>query len=523
VARKIEVLNVAGNGEQASPGIGDKVVDYLRAVFSALQQRGQLEQNADRIWRLRPSGERPLRIVDNFLSHPCDETMQTLRQASWAWAWNAILRAAPAGPAGRIPPEQLQSLVEVAVDIDRHIVTRLQAVVDGRAKDTASLTEGFILPERDSPPVREGFETYVVAVAMFYLLRSVRHQRESGQRVARMLVFAFRPYLACALRRIQRQNFPGTDPRLQDMALQSLLEENIHYLMDDEIQELPHLFALLYKRCQWRLNDAVGNEPVIEGRLPPELPEEEWGEAAGPPDFAGLGGHPDPQTTGYVRQLRDEVETKVWLWLEAAYPIACEAASTFPNADGRRLFLWLILGGLSHESRSHVRSQAPETSYLVQPVLIEELRQEKSIDRLFAQPVDKLMQELEYRERVMDAYCEEMDRRYREDTHPDREERVERAKEQLERFPREPEERVPGWKLFQMLSDRVVKMILAGQLTPTVNIVDDNDWVAWVHDTLGKQDRRTRDVLASVTKFVCHAAQGQNWRSCLDSFAQPAQ
>jgi hypothetical protein len=53
--------------------------------------------------------------------------------------------------------------------------------------------------------------------------------------------------------------------------------------------------------------------------------------------------------------------------LDALYPIACQVTAGVPNDGGRRLFLWLILGGVSHTKRSEERAAKP---HLVQPALI---------------------------------------------------------------------------------------------------------------------------------------------------------
>ena len=78
--------------------------------------------------------------------------------------------------------------------------------------------------------------------------------------------------------------------------------------------------------------------------------------------------------------------------LEACYPSFCEMAAQFPNQKGERLFIWLLLGGISHRKTDAIRQATLD--YLVQPQLIRTLisrhRTKNFIRDVYQREVDRL-------------------------------------------------------------------------------------------------------------------------------------
>ena len=86
-----------------------------------------------------------------------------------------------------------------------------------------------------------------------------------------------------------------------------------------------------------------------------------------------LRGKHKPQDVFTAKKFREDSFEKHRVYilnelLEVLYPLACRATWAIPNDQGRRLFLWLILGGVSHTKKSEERAEA--APQLVQPALI---------------------------------------------------------------------------------------------------------------------------------------------------------
>lgn len=408
--------------------------------------------------------------VRNFLNDPNDESSAQVRH----WAARVIREEIDRVFPGESPPEA----VTLANRVETHIDRRLSAYVAGQTADTANLTEGFACWTRHEggPGRPESFEIYVRALTLFYLVRELPRDVSLDYDIPRQLIYMCIPFLKHWIEKHRRRRLPGAHSDVQETTLDRLLNSrSLDYLFDPDLQTFQRMVIGLRRRCWWRLRDAQKRRARIEN-------------------------------VKEIEELEDKVEVQHGLLLDAAYPIACEAASRFRNDDGRRLFLWLVLGGLSHTRVNVLRHQDERTRYLVQRDLIDTLAELGAIDRVFAQPVHTLMEQLDFYDRVVTA----------------RDDAIPVFPDWLENDPNDwiLEDNRYGWKMFQSLSDHVAEMIKTDLLDPGEDIADQDDWAHSMQEILADPIQHTPYILAGLTKAVCR--QARSWAQRLDQFAQPA-
>jgi hypothetical protein len=442
-------------------------------------------------------------VVNAFLENPNAETGEALRNAALAWEWDTIC--------GQLGPDNLRRNTDVrvvaeriSVEADRHVASRLNAVINANAGNITEMTEYFVIvDEKEVGDIarREGFQQYVTAVALFYCLK-VEENPDRRQRLADFLRYQFVPFCENWL---TKRRF---SERVRQGAVERLKREPVDHMTDPN--KLPDNFEDLVKNMhvqawqrainEYRSLRAARRNGRPDPRAPQVLADEQHQDLLDDeldlpdrqPHIRGIGGHMEPEAFPGNNEIEANVAVRMAESVDALYPLYCEAAANFNNDRGRRLFLWLILGGLAHTIVDALRNNNDAIRYLLQPNLINTLLNAfGAMNNVFAVPVHR-------------ATVEKVDE-LMENNHHDQFDYLENNR---------------GWKVLNRLSDYRAGQIRVNHLVPNVDEWNDA-WVAHARVILGNAETRTPEVVAGLTRFLCgnQTQNGNWWRQRLADFA----
>jgi hypothetical protein len=293
-----------------------------------------------------------MNVLDRFLFDATPSACQDLLEACLSWvSWSLQKVTGPLPGGGKegsaARKGQTEATAAVMRDLTRRVGEAAKAGQGGRGgkgrahQVLARLTSGFLRGDEDEITRYNGFKSFVVALACHHLLRETEGPAQRKQ-VAECLLLALSVPVECISRAI-------TDDKETRPADDEVLDRLAGPLVDRWTEQPPNEFGeavgAAKKRGEWGTYDILRGRGRMREVLDIKMAQEN--------DF---------------ERKKDYVLNEI---LDVLYPIACRVTMAAPNEDGGQLFLWLILGGVSHTKKSLERREA--TPHLVQPALLDAL------------------------------------------------------------------------------------------------------------------------------------------------------
>lgn len=301
-------------------------------------------------------------IFSRFLYQPTQESREPLKRWIWALILDTYQRAQGQPNPDLWNIEELTHL-QICTTTFYYLDNRLGMVLNGEISSLLSFCESY-----RSLDGNEDLSYYVTAVTHFHFWKNAENDVDKT-RFAKLLRSTLTPHLE-RYGRVRRW-----DDLVVQQAINYFLDENAAYIQGLANLDFITLLRRFEGRFHYRLTNAYRNPDN-------QLQNFEDYQVANNLD------HDDNQVRniqGLRQDVRGEMEGILEQEREFANQISdalfrtalgvAQSVQYFPR-NGRRLFLTMILGGLSHRSTCALRGNSETTNYLVQPPLIQYLLEE---------------------------------------------------------------------------------------------------------------------------------------------------
>jgi hypothetical protein len=289
-----------------------------------------------------------MNVLDRFLSEISPTATEELLEACWSWVSWSVAKIAGCSPDARHEDpspgkEPTGVAAEIMDDLQRRLAEAVQSGLrrhGGKSRVKiilTNLTSGFLRGDEDMVGRYNGFQSFIVALSCYHLLRRSEEPLLRTQIAECLLLSLSIPVESISLAiTVDRETDPADD-EIVDRLAGSL----VHQWSEATPSDFGTIVGAAKKRGEWGTLDILRDRGKLLQAAAVKTSQQDSFE---------------DQRVYVLHEL-----------LDALYPIACQITEGVPNDRGRRLFLWLILGGVSHTRANEERAAK---SHLVQPALI---------------------------------------------------------------------------------------------------------------------------------------------------------
>ena len=483
-----------------------------------------------------------MHLVDRFFADPNPTNTKEFLDSCWCWAYSAMdSLASPQPLPGGGGVGYIRRCSKVANAVHKDVKERLKRMFTGRQLEShrmnqstvfAELTDGYYQYSEHEHEIGryEGLRDFVTALTCYRVV--LRAETEGArERAAKILALAL--IMPVEQKQEKQQHLIVDAERL-------FRKKWIERWLDNPPQSFGDAVATARAHGRWRVLDAFRTEQRVR-----RAAEEVAPESVDSVDQDDL-----------FRSTQASLYGEV---LDKVYVVLCKLASCYPHEREEQLFLWLILGGLSHTRPNQCRRET--LPYLVQPKLIDLLRdrrgknfirriqnrlenqlhddgvsvwrpaQDRFLQLIKAQGVRA--ETLESLRQFLGVPPDPAPARLalvRQAPAPRAQKSTQAATQtgtSLTVAPavRRDEDRSLGWRLLSAVGEQTFAKLRAGHLTIDPLVEDPNvqrqpyrTVRKWLHSESGAPP--SREHVAAATKLLCHEAATQGWSTILEALQE---